>query len=98
MSAPLSHAKLSSLSTSTLSSILELTRAHQLGLNPSPTLTSRISNNLSTLRTNLLALHDDSEVTEGLRKQYGRLVDLVQGFDGVRAEALPAAPLIDVPE
>jgi hypothetical protein len=79
MAQPLSLPKLSSLSTSTLSSILELTRAHQLNL-PATQLTQTIARNLATLNTGIASLHQQGEQGEGLKgleAQYDRLVNLV---------------------
>jgi len=90
MSQPLTPAKLSSLATSTLSSILELTRAHQLSL-PATQLTITISRNLTTLNTAITALHQQGQHTEalkGLEAQYDRLVNLVSPL-GVEAPPRP---------
>ncbi|KAM0790975.1 hypothetical protein ACM66B_004277 [Microbotryomycetes sp. NB124-2] len=61
-----SAARLSSLSTSTLSQILELTRAHQLSL-PSPSLQQSISKNLIALSKGLDVLRNEEH--ERLRQQ-----------------------------
>ena len=79
MAQPLSLPRLSSLSTSTLSSILELTRAHQLNL-PATQLTQTIARNLATLDNGIASLHHQGqhgEGLEGLEAQYGRLINLV---------------------
>lgn len=85
-------AKLSSLSTSTLSLILELTRATQNNLPVSPSLVSQITRNLSTLEKGIQALEDaligyshgeggsEREVVEGLWSQSERLRGLVVGL------------------
>lgn len=80
-------ARLSSLSTRTLSLILELTRSQSLSL-PSPSLPSTITKNLSQLREGLETLEgegDTGEVGRGLRGQYERLVGLAEGL-GVEVE------------
>lgn len=80
-------ARLSSLSTRTLSLILELTRSQSLSL-PSPSLPSTITKNLSQLREGLEVLEtegDTGEVGRGLRGQYERLVGLAEGL-GVEVE------------
>lgn len=91
-SAPLTPAKLSSLSTSTLSLILELTRSTQNNLPVSPSLVSQITRNLSTLEKGIQALEDaligtrdgeggsEREVIEGLWSQSERLRGLVVGL------------------
>lgn len=80
---PPSAARLSSLSTSTLSQILELTRASQLAL-PSTSLTTTISKNLVQLAKGIEALElegeESDEVLNGLSAQYDRLVGLVEGL------------------
>ncbi|KAK4048122.1 hypothetical protein OIV83_004992 [Microbotryomycetes sp. JL201] len=98
--APISAARLSSLSTTTLSQILELTRAHQLSL-PSPSLQQSISKNLTALKKGLDVLNDDNEglqgrggrgagsvddeTLRGLETQYDRLCDLSEPL-GVELE------------
>lgn len=86
--APPSAARLSSLSTSTLSQILELTRATQLAL-PSTSLANTISKNLAQLSKGIEALElegeESDEVLNGLSAQYDRLVGLVEGL-GVHVE------------
>lgn len=83
-----SAARLSSLSTSTLSQILELTRASQLSL-PTTSLSNSISKNLVTIRKGLDALElegdESDEVLDGLSGQYERLVGLVEPL-GVHVE------------
>ncbi|SCV69444.1 BQ2448_2464 [Microbotryum intermedium] len=91
-----SAARLSSLATSTLSLILELTRASKLSL-PSTSLSSTISKNLSQLYRGIELLDgQDSEspqVMTELRSQYLRLVKLVEplgvevGFNGQRGKS-----------
>ncbi|KAM0753279.1 hypothetical protein T439DRAFT_299565 [Meredithblackwellia eburnea MCA 4105] len=86
---PLTAARLSSLSTKTLSQILELTRSVQEGI-PNPTLPLTVSKNLSTLKHGIAALDEKGgpeggEVVRGLRGQYDRLVGLVTGL-GVEVE------------
>jgi len=79
MAQPLTLAKLSSLSTSTLSSILELTRAHQLSL-PATQLITTIARNLATLNNGIAHLHhqgQQGEPLKALEAQYDRLVNLV---------------------
>ncbi|SCZ97160.1 BZ3500_MvSof-1268-A1-R1_Chr4-2g07030 [Microbotryum saponariae] len=83
-----SAARLSSLATSTLSQILELTRAAQLSL-PSTSLSSTISKNLSQLYRGIELLDgQDSEspqVMTELKSQYQRLIKLVEPL-GVEVE------------
>lgn len=79
MSQPLSIPKLSSLSTSTLSSILELTRAHQLHL-PSPQLSQTVARNIATINNSITLLHEQGESSPAftaLEAQYDRLIELV---------------------
>lgn len=91
--------RLSSLSTSTLTLILELTRSSQFNIEPSPSLAGRINRNLSTLRDGINILQQQKqerkqdvseEVLLGLRKQYKRLSDLVEGHEGIQYQ-----PLVD---
>ncbi|GAA95921.1 uncharacterized protein L969DRAFT_57322 [Mixia osmundae IAM 14324] len=94
MAAP-SPARLSNLSTTTLTKILELTRTRQLGLEPSPSLAKTIAKNLSSLHHSIGLLERQSAgstepVLEGLQKQYARLVELVQGL-GVQLEHEPTS-------
>ncbi|KAL8280912.1 hypothetical protein RQP46_006591 [Phenoliferia psychrophenolica] len=83
-------ARLSSLSTKTLSQILELTRSVQEGI-PSPSLPATVSKNLATLKEGIRTVslshqgNEHSEVLRGLRGQYDRLVSLVEGL-GVHVE------------
>lgn len=89
---PPTPARLSSLSTTTLSQILELTRSQSLSL-PSPSLRNSIQNNIATLSKGIRVLELDhsetgegeEEVLEGLRGQWNRLVELVEGL-GVEVE------------
>ncbi|KAI5474623.1 SNARE domain containing protein [Pseudohyphozyma bogoriensis] len=80
----MSAAKLSSLSTRTLSQILELTRSVQESIPSSPSLPTQISKNLSALAAGIEVLRaggeGDSGVVEGLEHQYERLVGLVEGL------------------
>ena len=84
--------RLSSLSTSTLTLVLELTRSQQFSLTPSASLVPKINRNLSTFRDGINILQQQrqrnqqevsEEVLTGLRKQYSRLTDLVQGYEGI---------------
>lgn len=96
-SATASAQRLSALSTNTLTSVLELTRHSQLQVKPPQSLLTKISKNLSSLRTGIAALEEqqtnelDSDGSEAivteLRKQYGRLVDLTEGL-GINAQRL----------
>lgn len=85
---PPTAARLSSLSTTTLSQILELTRSIQLST-PSPSLPGAITKNLSQLSKGIASLDESGfesdEVVEGLKAQYERLVGLVEGL-GVTVE------------
>ena len=92
--------RLSSLSTSTLTLVLELTRSQQFSLTPSASLVPKINRNLSTFRDGINILQQQKqqnqtevseEVLTGLRKQYTRLTDLVQGYEGI--QVLPLVKL-----
>lgn len=92
--------RLSSLSTSTLTLVLELTRSQQFSLAPSASLVPKINRNLSTFRDGINILQQQKqqnqtevseEVLSGLRKQYSRLTDLVQGYEGI--QVLPLVKL-----
>ncbi|KAK4055412.1 hypothetical protein OIO90_003250 [Microbotryomycetes sp. JL221] len=93
-SSTVSASRLSSLSTSTLSSILELTRAHQLSL-PCDRLRQQVSKNLQAVRLGLEVLQQEQTTTneddddddtklnalttlKALQQQYDRLCDLSQ--------------------
>ena len=97
---PASPARLSSLSTTTLTQILELTRSHQLNLTPSASLVPNIKHNLKVLKDGIEELEkpssayaDEEEVREGLRKQFERLVDLMGGL-GVDVSEFKAPELL----
>lgn len=81
-------ARLSSLATTTLSQILELTRATRLNLPPSPSLTNSIKKNLQSLQKGIDSLAEqegaDSDVVRALSEQEERLVGLLEGL-GVEA-------------
>lgn len=85
---PPTAARLSSLSTTTLSQILELTRSTQLSI-PSPSLPGSISKNLVLLSKGIDSLdesgYESDEVLRGLKGQYERLVGLTEGL-GVQVE------------
>ncbi|KAK4692841.1 hypothetical protein P7C70_g9046, partial [Phenoliferia sp. Uapishka_3] len=88
MAPPPTPARLSSLSTKTLSQILELTRSVSEQI-PTGSLPSQVSKNLLTLKHGIAQLsaagETNAEVLQGLRGQYQRLVGLVGGL-GVEVE------------
>ncbi|MBW0498652.1 hypothetical protein O181_038367 [Austropuccinia psidii MF-1] len=97
-------ARLSAISTSLLTSILEITQQNSLEITPNSSTKSNIVKNLLALRDGLVKLgtNDQDEILLGLRKQYERIVGLVKGVDEMEEEIkdldfeLPSPPLIDV--
>jgi len=87
--APPSASKLSHLSTTILTSVLELQRLHQLSLPASASLTSTITRNISQLVKGIDQLEEagseNREVLVGLQQQEERIIGLVQGL-GVKVE------------
>ena len=80
---PPTAARLSSLSTTTLSQILELTRSHRLSLPPSASLTNSIKKNLILLRKgieSLTASEGKTDVVRALGDQEERLLELLDGL------------------
>jgi syntaxin 8 len=80
---PPTAARLSSLSTTTLSQILELTRSHRLYLPPSPSLTNSIKKNLILHRKgieSLTASEGKTDVVRALGDQEERLLELLDGL------------------
>lgn len=81
-SGPVTAARLSHLSSTTLSSVLDLTRLSSLSLPSPPNLTNTIQRNLSTLARGIEELEDagleSKEVIEGLRGQWERIRGLVE--------------------
>lgn len=89
-----SPARLSSLSTSLLTSLVELSRLQSLSLPSPPSARQNVLKNLTSLRNGILALQEkerqaelggavgegQKEILEGLRNQYGRLMALIQGM------------------
>lgn len=79
-----SPARLSSLSTSLLTSLVELSRLQSLDLAPPPAAKASVLKNLTSLRSGIVALQRegtaDGEIMDGLKKQYGRLMGLVIGM------------------
>lgn len=77
-----SHSKLSHLSSTTLSSVLELTRIHSLNVTPPAHLPATIHRNLSQLVRGINTLEEEgnegAEVMTGLKAQFNRLVGLVE--------------------
>ncbi|GAA5874268.1 hypothetical protein JCM16303_005794 [Sporobolomyces ruberrimus] len=73
--------KLSHLSTTILSSVLELQRLHQLNLPASPSLTTTITKNLSQLTRGIDQVEEGGneprDVVEGLKQQEERIIQLV---------------------
>ncbi|BGP27234.1 SNARE domain containing protein [Rhodotorula toruloides] len=81
-SGPATAARLSHLSSTTLSSVLDLTRLSSLSLPTPPNLTHTIQRNLSTLARGIEELEDSGteskEVVDGLRGQWERIRGLVE--------------------
>jgi len=89
---PPTASKLSHLSTTILTSVLELQRLHQLNLPASPSLLTTITKNLSQLIKGIDQLDEtqekkgngnggkDSEVLVGLKQQEERIINLVNGL------------------
>lgn len=108
--APPSAARLSSISTSLLTWILELSQQNTQELAVNPTTKSKILKNLLCLREGLIqnGLQEHDPILIGLRDQYARIVALVRGIPAIQADidgqdlALPSPeahqPLIDVDE
>ena len=89
--APPTASKLSHLSTTILTSVLELQRLHQLNLPSSPSLVSTITKNLQTLirgidqldelaRTRGGGAGSKDQVLESLKQQEDRIIGLVRGL------------------
>lgn len=95
-SAPPSASRLSHLSTTTLSSVLELTRLNQLGVAPPAHLSQSIQKNLVVLLRGIVALEsagsESDEVLHGLRGQWERIAGLVEPLGVAIEERLPPAP------
>ncbi|GAA6021265.1 hypothetical protein JCM11491_001532 [Sporobolomyces phaffii] len=76
--------KLSHLSTTILTSVLELQRLHQLSLAPPPALTAGITKNLSQLTRGIDELDatagPDDQVLLGLKQQEERIINLVSAL------------------
>lgn len=87
-SKPPTPARLSAISTSLLTSILELSQQNSLDLPVNPSITSNIIKNLISLRDGLIQLgvDDQDEILIGLRNQYGRIIGLVKGLGGMEQE------------
>lgn len=87
-----SHAKLSHLCSTTLSSVLELTRIHSLSVTPPAHLPATIQRNLLQLARGINALEDEGtegvEVMTGLKAQFNRLVSLVEPLGIIVEERL----------
>lgn len=95
MTTIITPSKLSSISTTTLSQILQLTRSHHLSLTPSPSLLTSIRKNLITLRNGIDFLSSASssssssaaghagehdQVIKALAEQEERLIGLLEGL------------------
>ncbi|GAA5981156.1 hypothetical protein JCM5350_007178 [Sporobolomyces pararoseus] len=90
--APPTASKLSHLSTTILTSVLELQRLHQLNLPSSPSLVSTITKNLQTLIRGIDQLDElararggggegsKDQVLESLKQQEDRIIGLVRGL------------------
>lgn len=94
--APPSASRLSHLSTTTLSSVLELTRLHQLDVAAPAHLTQSIQKNLTLLARGITAIEEagseSQEVVNGLRGQWERIAGLVEPLGVVIEERLRPAP------
>ncbi|GAA5910042.1 syntaxin [Sporobolomyces salmoneus] len=82
---PPSASKLSHLSTTILTLVLELERSHQLSLPSSPSLIDKITKNLSSLSKGIDQLEEkaggrEDEVLKGLKQQEERIIGLVKGL------------------
>lgn len=89
---PPTVSRLSTISTQTLSSCLELTRLHQLEMAAPAHLSTTIQRNLSQLARGIASLEDagetSHEVLVGLRGQFERIVGLVEPLGVVVEERL----------
>ncbi|KAA1075198.1 hypothetical protein PGT21_030946 [Puccinia graminis f. sp. tritici] len=85
---PPTPARLSSISTSLLTSILELSQQNSLELTVNPATKSKILKNLLTLRDGLIqtGVDEQDQILVGLRNQYQRIVGLVRGVGGMETE------------
>ena len=94
--APPSASRLSHLSTTTLSSVLELTRLHQLSVAAPAHLTQLIQKNLTLLARGIVAIEEagseSDEVVNGLRGQWERIAGLVEPLGVAIEERLRPAP------
>lgn len=88
-----SASRLSHLSTTTLSSVLELTRLDQLRLAAPPHLSQSIQRNLTQLARGIADLEqagvESREVVDGLRAQWERIAGLVEPLGVPIGERLP---------
>ena len=96
---PPTAARLSSLSTSILAQILELTRSTRLDL-PAPSLTASILKNLAALRTGIDTFELGGSVggvVEDLKAQEERLIELVEalGVEVSRRALTPEGRLVE---
>lgn len=82
-----SPARLSSISTSLLTSILELSQQNSLELTVHPGTKSKIIKNLLSLRDGLIenGVNEQDPILVGLRNQYERIVGLVRGMGGMES-------------
>ncbi|GAA5995325.1 syntaxin [Rhodotorula paludigena] len=89
---PPTVSRLSTISTQTLSSCLDLTRLHQLEMAAPAHLSTTIQRNLSQLARGIASLEDagetSHEVLVGLRGQFERIVGLVEPLGVVVEERL----------
>ncbi|GAA5865183.1 hypothetical protein JCM3774_002164 [Rhodotorula dairenensis] len=94
--APPSASRLSHLSTTTLSSVLELTRLNQLGVAAPAHLTQSIQKNLTVLARGIASLEsaggESEAVVTGLRGQWERIAGLVEPLGVTIEERLPPTP------
>lgn len=93
---PPSASRLSHVSTTTLSSVLELTRLHQLDVAAPAHLTQSIQKNLTLLARGIAAIQEagseSEEVVNGLRGQWERIAGLVEPLGVAIEERLRPAP------
>ncbi|KAI8449837.1 hypothetical protein BY996DRAFT_6516808 [Phakopsora pachyrhizi] len=109
---PATPARLSSISTSLLSSILELSHQSSLDLPISPSIRSSIIKNLISFRDGMVSIQTgstgqqcDPQIIMSLRDQYLRIVSLARGLNEIRDElggleldlpSVDSSPLIEI--
>ncbi|KAI7958055.1 hypothetical protein MJO29_006272 [Puccinia striiformis f. sp. tritici] len=87
---PPSPARLSSIATSLLTSILELTQQNSLELSVDPQTKTKIIKNLVSLRDGLIqtngTINEQDQILVGLRNQYQRIIALLNGSAGMKSD------------